>query len=89
MAEVLVNRGHIYEEAAPAKNYQLTEGESVHIACDIAPHKIPLRTDVYVSIVMLSYVPLLKLFKISLNCKTYVICKIILSFPTSLYITPC
>lgn len=54
MAEVIVNRGHIYEEASPAKTYQLNEGESVHIACDIAPHKIPLRGEVYVSTAILS-----------------------------------
>lgn len=54
MAEVIVNRGHIYEQAPPAKNYQLNEGESVQIACDIAPHQVPLRGDVYVSIAMLT-----------------------------------
>ncbi|KAM7349794.1 terribly reduced optic lobes isoform 6-T6 [Cochliomyia hominivorax] len=45
MAEVIVNRGHTYEARPQAKNYDLSEGESVRIACDV--DHLPIRGDVH------------------------------------------
>lgn len=52
MAEVIVNRGQIYDARPQAKNYELTEGESVHISCGVEPHHANLREDIYVSITL-------------------------------------
>lgn len=49
MAEVIVNRGRTYEARPQAKNYELNEGETVRISCDVENQNIPIRGDVYVS----------------------------------------
>ncbi|XP_065366162.1 basement membrane-specific heparan sulfate proteoglycan core protein isoform X5 [Calliphora vicina] len=46
MAEVIVNRGHTYEARPQAKHYELNEGETVRISCDVDAH-VPIRGDVY------------------------------------------
>lgn len=48
MAEVIVNRGHTYEARPQAKHYELNEGETVRISCDVEAH-VPIRGDVVVS----------------------------------------
>lgn len=47
MAEVIVNRGHSYEARPQAKNYELSEGETVRISCDV--DHLPIRGEVRVS----------------------------------------
>lgn len=49
MAEVIVNRGRGYETRPQAKNYEINEGQTVRISCDIENLNVPIRGDVYVS----------------------------------------
>ncbi|KAI8120669.1 Basement membrane-specific heparan sulfate proteoglycan core protein [Lucilia cuprina] len=46
MAEVIVNRGTSYETRPQAKSYELNEGETVRISCDVESYA-PIRGDVF------------------------------------------
>ncbi|XP_061400156.1 basement membrane-specific heparan sulfate proteoglycan core protein-like [Musca vetustissima] len=46
-AEVIVNRGHTYEPQPQAKQYQITEGQDVHVTCDVESMSAPIRGEVY------------------------------------------
>lgn len=49
MAEVIVNRGDVFDPQPLGKQYQLTEGETVNMICDVEPLRVPIRGEINVS----------------------------------------
>ncbi|XP_073829721.1 terribly reduced optic lobes isoform X13 [Musca autumnalis] len=46
-AEVIVNRGQVYDPQPQAKKYQIMEGEDIYITCDVDQMLVPVRGEIH------------------------------------------